>query len=202
MDEMQGTRIRDLSIYGNHGTLTNAANPPTPTSGWGAGASQRELAFDGADDYVTVPHVSAMNITGDLSIGVWVRLATVGGNYSIFGKRTGAGAANYLIWAFGSTLSYFDGSVRNSTYTITAGVPFYALVTKKGALMNWYVNGSFVSQQAVTDPAPTNTDPFLMGRDSSGQYTPCRIQHGRLYNRALSAVEGAQIYADRWIGAI
>lgn len=52
LNERHGDKVRDLSLYGNHGTLKNMAFPPTVDSGWNPGQNGTTLKFDGTGDYV------------------------------------------------------------------------------------------------------------------------------------------------------
>ena len=64
--------VYDYSGQGNTGTLFNAdASPAATSSMWSDGKYGCALAFDGVDDYVSVPYTNVTLATG--SISVWVQ---------------------------------------------------------------------------------------------------------------------------------
>lgn len=214
IDEMQGTRIRDLSIYGNHGTLTNAADPATATSGWGAGVSQRELSFDGTDDYINVPHSASLAITGPISISFWI----VCRNFS-----------NYIV-PIGQT--HPSGTAYAGSYVINLGVTSGAVEWLRGnGFGQNYINAGSANgvvnvwrHICVTDDrsngqsyvdavgsGPTSSSgvtigdvgaPLIIAKRRDGYNLPGQMSHARIWNRALTATEIKQLYADKWLGSI
>lgn len=71
MNEGNGDKIQDLSMNGNHGTLTNMDFPPIQNSGWTPGRKGVGLAFDGSNDYVTTPIMNGF--ANGITLGVWVK---------------------------------------------------------------------------------------------------------------------------------
>lgn len=212
MNEMQGARIRDLSIYGNHGTLTSAANPPTATSGWGAGVSQRELTLDGTDDFILVPHSASLAIVGALTISFFASLTSVA-NYRFPISKCNAGtpyAAPYAIqWNIGDATVQLYRGTTTTQYAVSGavtplGVPIHIVGVDDRVNATVWTNG-------VTGPTPTASsgwtvadagDPLYIGKRRDGYPFYGKMSHVRIYARALSAAEIAQLYADPWIGSI
>lgn len=214
LDEGQGIVARDLSIYRNKGTLSGMADPATATSGWGGGASQRELEFDGSNDIVTAPHGSQLALTGNMSACVWFRTTSAANYRSLLIKgNVGAGYPSPIHVTVesgsGSMFAFWgNGSSQAGIYTaapLTMGLWYFAVVTRSGSTATLYINGQYnnsgsLGAQAVTD---SGTALGIGGRTPGTSYNQLgSINHVRLYNRALTAVEVAQIYADKWIGAV
>lgn len=72
LDEGSGTKAADSSGKGNNGTLMNK-----PT--WIPGVQGSALEFHGlgvaggGGDYITIPHSASLDITGPISIALWIR---------------------------------------------------------------------------------------------------------------------------------
>lgn len=91
----------DESSFGNHGS---AAGDPI----YGAdrfGTSGSALLFDGVDDQIIVPDSPSLDLTGELTLAAWVKLAA-GGNPYVFGK------INLTQGAFLYSLDFIDGTIN------------------------------------------------------------------------------------------
>lgn len=73
MNEGHGDVVRDLSLYGNHGTLKNMAFPSTPASGWNPGRTGVGLNFDGTDDNIRIPDSESLSPTSAMTAMGWVK---------------------------------------------------------------------------------------------------------------------------------
>lgn len=207
MDEGRGTRARDMSTYANHGTLTGMADPATATSGWGGGKSQRDLAFDGVDDRVIVPNAAQLQITGAITLCAWIdaRFTDYG---TIIGK--GASYPNPYTFAYYPDrriiLSRGNGSSQGyleSTYLLTGGRPEFVCATWGGGVISLYFDGVLRDSNSGSNPTCTDDGQslYLGRRRDNVVELEGGMQHARVYNRALSAAEVKQIYADPWAGA-
>lgn len=207
LDEGQGIVARDLSICRNKGTLTGMADPATATSGWGAGSSQRELAFDGSNDYVSVPHDTRHQFSTKLTFCAWVR-PTSGTAYPPLLTKTN-GATDGYSWEFNnggveSSLAlwrYAGGWGSNGYTSITNAVWSFVAVTLDATNEKRYVNGALIATYASAITISASTVALQIGGNTSlGRYGGGSFAHLRLYNRGLAAAEIAQICADKWIG--
>ena len=209
MDEMQGTRIRDLSIYGNHGTLTNAANPATATSGWGAGVSQRELAFDATDDYIAIPHSTSLAITGAITMLGWLNVDYASNYLMLFTKVSGTVPAPYQAYIQAGTglIELWRGNGvsqvnRVGTNPIPSQTECMFAMTHDLTTGKHYLNGAANGSGALSVSISDAGTALNVGQRASAYWLKGRAWHLRIYNRALSATEIAQLYADKWLGSI
>lgn len=208
LDEGQGIVARDLSIYRNKGTLTNMADPATPTSGWGAGASQRELAFDGSNDYASVPHSSSLSVVGDMTMTAWIRIAAW--NWHMLLTKTNGGTAGpysaYVNLVRG-TIEFHRGNGAaaayvESTTALALNVWQFVAVTMAGTAVKHYLNAAAAGTGTLSTTIGDSGNALQIGRRTDGFYTSGRLAQCRLYNRALADAEIAQIYADKWAGTV
>src|SRR5262245_30825397 len=66
-DEGSGTTVNSSAGSGMNGTISGATCV--------AGKSGNALSFDGVDDWVTVPHSTALDLTTGMTLEAWVRLS-------------------------------------------------------------------------------------------------------------------------------
>lgn len=208
LDEGQGIVARDLSIYANRGTLTSMADPATATSGWGAGASQRELAFDGSNDHVSVPHSSSLSVVGDMTMTAWIRIAAW--NWHMLMTKTNGGTAGpysaYVNLVRG-TIEFHRGNGAaaayvESTTALALNTWQFVAVTMAGTAVQHYLNAATAGSGTLSTAIADSGNAMQIGRRTDGFYVGGQLVQCRLYNRALSAAEISQIYADRWAGSI
>lgn len=203
MDEMQGTRIRDLSINRSHAVLSGIAQPGTATSGWGSGASQRELMLDGTDDCVAVGGSYAFNVgTADFSVSAWVKF-TASGTFVAVGHY---GASNNF-WLGTQPAGQITFSVTGSNLAsgtgINNGVWRHLAYTRRSGMGYLFVDATqrnSASQSASCNPGGT----VLLGGfvPPGSHFWPGGLRQVRFLMRSLANAEIEQLYADKWIGSI
>lgn len=210
MDDGQGVIARDISRYGHAATLTNMASPGTPTSGWGGGPSQRELAWDGSNDTAIVAHASPLVLLGDLTWMCELYPVTYGNHHCLISKATvnWGNPFDMRLENGSGVITHCRGTASsNQCVSSSAVIPLNAwthiCATQLGSLVTFYVNGVANSTGSVTI-TPTDASGLLrMGvRVDSATKTNGRQRQTRLYNRALLAGEVAEIFANKWAGAI
>lgn len=194
-----GTVWRDISGFGNNGTLTNG---PTFSSG-----NYGSIRFDGVDDYVELGNLqpSILN-TLTITYNVWLKwngsglFGCVIGNEPAgldintmrgFGIRRRSSNRYWLSPGAGSPL-ILETSPLNiniySNYHMVTGV-----LTGTQAII--YVNGTSLAQASWTN-AITSTYTFKIGTTplNSADHINSDIASAQIYNRALSAQEILQNY--------
>ena len=200
-NEAGGGIANDISGYGNHGTLTGMANPPTATSGWVGNG----LRFDGLNDFVNVS-----TPTWDLqSQGTWLIDCTYLGSFCDYpyflSQKNTAGTDPCLgIGTPGTKYVRFIGLESSGfLWDVTTTFPLETIrhtyvMTWDGSKAFFYSDGQVYSNagtsySGVVDCQPSNQ--FAMGTllvherpifmDAYAVY---------IYNRALTPAEVQQLY--------
>jgi len=209
MNEGGGTRVNDISGIGNHGTLTNVS--PGPTSGWSGGRTGSAIRFDGSDDYITIPHSPTLALVGDMSISLWM-FFTIDAAYKMLVSKDATNVPkpyDYYVREVGADgLPLFlrgNGSSNASVAGATApasNIWNHLAVTMLGTTVTHYLNGRPSGSGTLSTTIADGGDPLRIGTRADGFTGACAVASPRIYNRALSAVEVAQLYADPMAGAI
>ena len=190
-----GTAWTDLSGNGNTGTLTNG---PTYSS-----ANGGSIVFDGADDYVGVGNITAVDGISQLTISGWVKRNS--GFGALFFKNAGS-SSNWIEVAWHNSIGLLFVPATISAYAqmaIPSGTDWKFITcvfdgtqsdnTNRAKI---YIN---VVLQSVTHTGTYGTvtgNPnasIIIGRDGWNAATlNASINDVRVYNRALSAAEVRQ----------
>ena len=189
---------QDVSGSGNTGALVNMSTTTSPVPGKIGGA----LKFNGSTQYINLGTPSSLNITGSaVTVSAWVKV----GSYNNF--RGVAGSVNTSLQGY-SLYSESTGPVFG------VGTGAFSFVTCADAVTNtwqlWtgvygggndylYINGKLcTSPVAGTGNIVSSGIYFSIGNNAAGvgqSYWNGSIDDVRIYNRALSAQEVAQLYA-------
>ena len=203
-DEGSGTTAGDFA-GGNNGTLTGYSDGTITDAVWTTGHSGTALNFDGAGDHVEIPDDVSLEVTDEITISAWIKLAELDGNlhgivaYSDFELR-----AYKLAWDNRSGTNRLWFSVNNGT------TPPYNTLSPTVNLQEdqWYhivatYNSTemriFVDSVSVGSKVPTS---YLGGYGSYsvdiGSWTTYwfngTIDEVRIYDRSLTASEIQQLY--------
>jgi len=181
-----GNLLPDLSGYGNNGTLTNMA-----ANDWVSAQYGRALDFDGSNDFVTIADANHLDVTGPVTLSMWVRgtsnankvLAEKGVNGSLVMQPNGANQF-YLLDGNASPVSVtgignliFDGSWRHLCGLFD------------GTNRSLYVSGTAYVSTAMNTPT-ANAGAFVFGGRTGGVAAwTGQIDDVRIYNRALTPSE-------------
>jgi len=194
-NEGSGNQAHDLSGKENQGTLTNMANPPTPTSGWNAGLHGGALAFDGIDDFVDCGNRPSFDIVNGITISFWIYFTakSTSGHYPYLIGKSSA----YNLYLDENSLNinsrvYIGGVSKFGTlYNATLNKWYHVVITYDKTQICVYANGKPLDPVAQTGSIDSNTSSFKIG----AQYAFFIISSASIYNRALSANEVAYLYA-------
>jgi len=184
----------DSSGNGNDGTLMGGAT-------YGTGMFGQAVSLDGSDDYVSVPDSTSLDITSDITVEGWIKLASFSQPSTVAAKWrdiSDVDERGYLL-----TVAT-DGTPR--FYISTTGINFpratgsalsldtwYHLAgTYDGANIKLYVNGTLVDTQAQTGAIFSNNEPLLIGANdgyggSARKFTNGLIDEVRVWDEALSS---------------
>lgn len=207
LDDGSGTSAVDSSGNNNTGTLVNS---PAWTTGYYDGA----LTFNGGlNQYVTVPDVASLRLSGSWTVASWVNLSGLpsGGNrIKLMERQDSSGYVNYGLAldnnadcggiAWHALFNDTSGAGYNVCYitTINMGVWYHAAAVwdSSASSLMLYLNGALVGTQNFAGHTPTvnagSNLTFATGHSS--EYLKGTMDDARLYNRALSAAEISTLY--------
>lgn len=228
-NEGGGMRAFDISGLGNHGTLTNMANPSSSASGRYPTKFGTGLIFDGSDDRIDVTPLTVMPVA-TFSTSVWFNTTIAAGVGYLFAKMSGVQASNN--WQFAAFVSSVAGAVVAKLYgsnnnnqrqwasdatgfndggwhhfvvTIGAGG------TISNKLVTIYVDGSARTTTVTAFGNQSDTYANKLGAQSTigagltsastfAGFYPGNIENFRIYNRALSQAEVSELYRNPYAG--
>ncbi len=198
--------VKDVSGHGNEGMLIG--------TGDSAGYAGRSRSFNGNGDWIKVSEASTLDITGDITMALWMYLSAdpncdVNNNWRVLMSKyssSGSSFGPYFVileenripsWSVtvnGAPQRFFptSGAVPVGIWTHVA----FTRVASTG-VMSYYVNGALVqpSTGLASGSMDTSTGELRMG---GGYVTGCPSHDGffqgnldevRVYDRALSASE-------------
>ena len=211
LDDGSGTSATDSSTNGNTGTLTNG---PTWTTGQIGGA----VSFDGTDDYVTAASgsSSALNLTTNtFTISAWIYPTGIPGlNQALYHSAIldrWDHACTGLGYAFGFSNAHTataptelevrtncgsgSGLKRAAVGVLTNNSWQHVVVTANAGVVTFYVNGtSYDGGSGLAAPLSYSGAAIIGNRSTGADPFAGKIDETRVYNRALSSDEVAQLY--------
>lgn len=197
-DENTGTSVSDASSNVGDGTLTNS-----PT--WTTGISNSGLNF-ASNQYVQGPADAAFQVTGDLSISLWV-YKTGFTNYSyVINKSAGDYTSEFAIRIDNTTgiIKFFRGNGTNNEDNIASSSACstnawtHIVVTSASLAAKIYINGSLASSPHTLSVSPTtSTSYFSFGnknKPATSYYLDGKLDEVGFWSRALSSDEVTSLY--------
>ena len=200
-----GTTWTDLSGNGNNGTLTNG---PTFNAG-----NMGSILYDGADDQIDCGNNSSLNISTNLTLGIWVKFNSLSSDPNLISKQWCSGNQFSYSWAVlsdGRIYYGFDsdgqcssitGEYTSTNIVCTTGIWYCLNIVHTSTSINLYSNGISIPGTLAGSYGTiyTSTVPVRLGvyRNLSGafaNYLSGNISNVQIYNRALSATEVLQNY--------
>lgn len=214
LNETAGTTASDSSGAGNNGTVTGTTGWSTAVRGNG-----HRFNYTNGDDYVTIPNSTTLQDVqeDDYSLSMWFKPASVPPGTGLANDAIyGLAMKNGMICGLGYTYEqkfrmahpFSDGSILQaySANTFGSGSFHHVVVVVKRATGNvaLYVNGQLESSQSFTpnkEAFEQGTSTWKLGIASPGSGTYKFAADGtlddvRIYNRALTAQEIAQLYGN------
>jgi hypothetical protein len=208
-DEGYGTTAYD-EMASNNGTLTNG--PIIKDEGMCV--SRKCLFFDGSNDYVTAADSAPLDITGALSISMWVRPSKLPGTSQILlskDKDTVTADRSYALYinSSGKLTMYISQNVSGSTSitaasteTLVAGKWYHVEgVFTPSTSVKLYINGNIDSTNTTSVPASiySSTQAVSIGYRISGTAEAFKgfIDEPKIFNYARSANEVGQEYISK-----
>lgn len=189
-----GVTIRDLLGISSSGTLLNG---PTYSSNFGG-----YLNYDGANDYTTIPHSNAINLTDNMTVSMWCRMNDLAYDYYPLSKMSGLNGYEFGLNAasgrmyLGVRNNAGDGfKAATASTTVNRGIWTHYTGTKSGTAVSIFINGVYSGGLALTYIGSlSNSVAFSLGSANGSYYTPCDISQVLLYSRKLTDEEIEQNY--------
>ncbi len=187
LDETSGTVAHDSSGYGNDCTLRG-------DSQWVAGTVGGALQFDG--DYVDCEYDASLNITGEVTVAAWIKLAEPSPDRKIAGNQDGI-TGGYKLGVYSDLLEFEIRTADNAAVlnrSVAGGTPLQPEVWHhvvgvyfQGDYIRTYVDGILDRELFTADVLGTSTGTFKLGREpfSDSYFWLGLMDDVRVYDRAL-----------------
>jgi endonuclease/exonuclease/phosphatase family metal-dependent hydrolase len=197
LDENSGLAAFDTSGNNNDGDL----NLPQ----WVSGEVNSALAFDGNDSVVvpsTAPNIGALK-PSTYTVSAWVKYTatdTIGGEIATMGDSYGL-----RVTSNGDVKTYFYNgttwpNVVSSSFNTKDGRWHHVVGMYTGAALRVYIDGGFqgdaVASGAIVYPTGRAFDIGKHGNGSGSYDFNGTIDQVRVYSRALSEIEIADLFAE------
>ncbi|MHC4506636.1 MAG: LamG domain-containing protein, partial [Planctomycetota bacterium] len=189
-DEGRGTTARDSSGEGHHGAVKGGAR-------WARGKVGNALFFDGEDDHVAIPDKAAFDITGNITVAAWIKVASFTKEFQAIitkGDRSWRlhrdRHKRNLEWACTGLSHRTYGDLSGSS-AVDDGRWHHVAGVYDGTRTYLYVDGK-VDASVMTSGAIRPADhPICIGHNAArrGRHFHGLIDDVRIYERALSAAE-------------
>ena len=201
LDESEAGAVAvDSSGFGLAGTPST--NPPTPTRDVPPVrfANAHSLSFNGRDQWIDMGNPALLNLGGVITIAAWVRPAATDGYRDVVahGYRTSPNRdlalrirnGNYEFTMWDSV----DHAAIAAIPAADAGAWVHLCGVFDGATYFVYRNGEVVAATAdATAPPPNIEASWTIGARAADRQWQGQIDDVRIYGRALSAAEAAQL---------
>ena len=190
------TEIKDVSGKGNDGDASGLT-----TASAVRGKLGQALSFDGSSDYVA----SDVPVSGNITLAAWIYPTSGSGEYSgIITRPNQYTYGNYKVMfrSGGQYIQFlFDGGSSHVTHAISLNQWTHVAVSfdDSANTVSMYLNGSIDTADTETASMSTANGYYgtLIGAGNtvySDVYFEGKIDDVRIYNRALSATEVANLY--------
>lgn len=191
--------VSDISLSANNGSI-NGAVPTFDRNGNPDGA----IAFDGVDDSLLIPHISALNMNVDgFAVSFFIKVAPdqIGRSFAIFDKFNQFNCFGTITgWTIQNALAGPNVSYAYGDYANLINIPGPSLVDDQWhhvlvmidlGTISFYIDGELLASQLLESSPVGNTAPLNVGKWACGA---SRFFHGalddiRFYNRPLSGEE-------------
>jgi len=189
---LSGTNVSDVAGESD-GTLTAGPEPTLGRIGQG-------MLFNGTSGGVNLGNPSALQITGDQTIAMWVYPENFSARRNPFAKAYGgegtitqetSGGLNYYYGTNGGNSGPYQGFGSSASIVLNTWnhIAIVRDLSANPMRLRWYINGAETSvANATYAAAVSGTNPAYIGQGYVSRYAGV-IDDVRIYNRALSANE-------------
>jgi len=192
-DEGNKNIVYDSSDSDNSGFIYGAT--------WTDGISGFAVELDGIDDYVSIPDSNSLDITGNITMEIWIYpytmswiapLISKGTNSSNYGYHLAVGqyysngCVNFRLHSTGTETLWID-----SNYPLTPGQWHYVAVVQAGNIARIYIDGMINNADSYFDSSiRTNNLPLELGTyNDHSEFFHGILDEVCIYNCALDANE-------------
>jgi glucose/arabinose dehydrogenase/PKD repeat protein/fibronectin type 3 domain-containing protein len=203
-NEGAGTSSADASGNNNQATLLNGV-------AWASGVHGSGLGFDGANDYLTMPGSSSLNVAGTaLTLSMWLNPSTSGGgDQVVIGKpwNTTMTSPYYQygleLQANGTVPHFFVGTAggvleASMGTALAKGQWTHLAIVFDGSQVRFYVAGVLVSTTGLSASITGRNQLLRVGADASSQQLyKGLLDDLRIYAKARTPIE---VQADMTTG--
>jgi hypothetical protein len=178
----------NIDVYGQFMVVQESADNISPVRG-------NMYVFDGVDDYMDFGNLPQFNITNDITIEAWVKMATIGGDQKIVTKfgdilnddayslHTVNGEPQFQL-KFGPTWV-----IASAGMTLNVNEWYHVVGIYDGATMKIYVNGVEQSSIAQTGIFEASASTFKIGGWAGVESWNGSIDEVRVWNAARTETE-------------
>jgi len=205
MNEGTGLETYDFSGNGNTASFVNMSSNP-----WNSGILdykgyyQHSLGFNGSNDYISIANSESLQLTGDLTISLWIKPSTIGVKQcNLIDKNYGGefslvldqdGAVQLLQGKSQTSGEYFSATVLPSNSVVNGN--WHHIVVTRDMTTNeikGYLDGQLKSTVTYTDnssyyPPVATTSTVKVGSGYISEYNG-EIDNVKIYGRILELEE-------------
>lgn len=188
--EGAGTAPRDATSAANHGTFNGTK------AKWSAGPFGNAFSAT-ATAGVTIPDKASLDITGALSVELWIKPITSNQTSYLVAKNSDTGAATFdhgFALGGGKLRAILTGNTYTSGYIVPVNEWTHVALTWDAANVRMYANGNLVYTANRTKALTANNKPLVIGARNTpaGALTQGftgELDQVNVWRKALSAGE-------------
>lgn len=184
----------DLSGFGNHGTVLNAALANDRN-----GNAQSAYYFDGSSK-ITVPSGAQISdsLNTQVTFSAWINVESYPYTFGPILSKNGPSSRQFEIWIDPNTLGFWGTQFNGSTnYSVPDSTWLHYVVTFDQGTVKYYINSTLVQTSTYTSTSLVgNNSVFEIGHDSPGSLELFNgyIDDVAIWNRVLSPTDVANLY--------
>jgi hypothetical protein len=172
MDGANGsTTFTDNSSNARTITAVGNAQISTTQSKYGGASGY----YDGSTGYLSLTGNSSFQFgTGDFTVEAWVYISANAANQQTFLDTRGTATATpFTFGIYQSKLAFYDGTMRQSSATITTGQLYHFAACRSGGTLRLFINGVSYYSASSTTNFTTGANSIYIGRgfDAAAYYT-------------------------------
>jgi hypothetical protein len=154
----------------------------------GVSSDGRHFLFDGVNDYIIHDSIDLGTVC---SWGIWFNFPAISGMPVLLGANIGSYYS--LFWYGDYFYVNFGGIYSQISYSLSANTWYNVFMTRNGANINLYVDGSFIGTMTNSSYASLPSLFSIIGaQTTSAFYSYVEIANCLLYNKQLTSAEVLQ----------